>query len=43
MSLTDDVIRYYAARAPIYDESAGYTERPIELSWSVTYRIMPNK
>ena len=30
MSLIDDVIHYYAARAPIYDESAGYTNAKAE-------------
>jgi len=30
MSLIDDVIRYYAARAPVYDESAGYTDQEAE-------------
>ena len=30
MSLIDDITRYYAARAPIYDESAGYTDPEAE-------------
>ena len=30
MSLIDDVINYYAARAPVYDESAGYTDEEAE-------------
>ena len=30
MSLVDDVIRYYAARAPVYDETAGYTDTRAE-------------
>jgi len=30
MSLINDVIQYYAARAPVYDESAGYTDQEAE-------------
>jgi protein-L-isoaspartate O-methyltransferase len=30
MSLVDDVARYYAARAPVYDVSAGYTDPEAE-------------
>jgi demethylmenaquinone methyltransferase/2-methoxy-6-polyprenyl-1,4-benzoquinol methylase len=30
MSLPDDVARYYAARAPMYDETAGYTDPEAE-------------
>jgi demethylmenaquinone methyltransferase/2-methoxy-6-polyprenyl-1,4-benzoquinol methylase len=30
MSLIDDVVRYYAERAPVYDESAGYTNPEAE-------------
>ena len=30
MSLTDDVTRYYAARAPVYDETAGYNNLEAE-------------
>ena len=30
MSLVDSVARYYAERAPVYDETAGYTDREAE-------------
>jgi len=30
MSLVDDVARYYAARAAVYDETAGYTDPEAE-------------
>ena len=30
MSLVDDVTQYYAARAPVYDETAGYTNAEAE-------------
>jgi demethylmenaquinone methyltransferase/2-methoxy-6-polyprenyl-1,4-benzoquinol methylase len=30
MSLIDDVIRYYAERAPVYDETAGFTDLEAE-------------
>lgn len=30
MSLADDVTHYYAARAPLYDETAGYTDPEAE-------------
>lgn len=30
MSLVDDVVRYYAARAPVHDETAGYTDPEAE-------------
>jgi len=30
MSLIDDVIKYYAARAPVYDETAGYMDPEAE-------------
>lgn len=30
MSLVDDVPRYYAARAPVYDETAWYTDQEAE-------------
>ena len=30
MSLVDDVTRYYAKRAPVYDETAGYTDPEAE-------------
>jgi hypothetical protein len=30
MPLADDVARYYAARAAVYDETAGYTDPEAE-------------
>ena len=43
MSLVDDVTRYYAERAPVYDETAGYTDPEAEqlrVSIKARYREM---